>query len=377
MRKFLLATTALVAFAGAAQAAESPIQVTLGGSVDFRAALMNESTKDVASTSKSRRGDFQTEYQITIAAEGKTNNGIEYGALVNLDNDPDRNTTQAAVMDMAYIWMSGSFGKVLMGDEHGASNLAVYAPTIGEDQIDGSYMDFTTASRLADIEPLYVDAAENATKVTFFTPRVGNENHKLQLGVSFAPNDTTVSNARQGSTVTNYDAANGYKNVIEATAQYTGQFDAVSVVASPILIVADGQGAKTVANSATRDYTLWGFGTQAAYAGFTVGASYVDAGHANTAMGQDRYQGVWTYGLKYEFDKIEVAVNYLTGKGYYTLGGARRYVDSYEAFGLGATYTWFPGMRSAADAVLYNQNRADTGHNNIGHVLMLSQKMSF
>ena len=42
MRKILLATTALVAFAGAAQAAESPIQVTLGGSVDFRAALFNE-----------------------------------------------------------------------------------------------------------------------------------------------------------------------------------------------------------------------------------------------------------------------------------------------------------------------------------------------
>ena len=69
MRKILLATSALVAFAGAAQAAESPIQVTLGGSVDFRAALFHESNASAAAGETRRNSDFQTYYDLTIAAE--------------------------------------------------------------------------------------------------------------------------------------------------------------------------------------------------------------------------------------------------------------------------------------------------------------------
>jgi len=370
MRKILLASTALVAFAGAAQAAESPIQVTLGGSVDFRAALVNESTTDIAggNPGTQRNGDFQTQYELTVAAEGKADSGIEYGALINLDNDISR-AAATATMDMAYVWMSGSFGRVMLGDNHGATLLSIYAPTVGVDQIDGYYMDFTTNAGLAEVEPLYVNAAEDATKITYFTPKVGNDNHKVQVALSFAPS------IEAGSAVTLYDATSGYKNQIEAVAKYTGQFDEVSVGLAPMVIVADGMGTKETAGTGTRDYTLWGVGGNVGYAGFTLGASYVDAGHANTATGENRHQDVFTVGLKYEFDKVELAANYLNGNGYYTLAGARRYVEDYDAVGLGATYTWFPGMRTAADAVFFDQDTAT--NDNAGHVLMLSQKMSF
>ena len=193
MRKILLATTALVAFAGAAQAAESPIQVTLGGSVDFRAALFHESDKSdditpAAGTAR-RGGDFQTVYDLTVAAEGKAARGIEYGAMIALDNDSEGTTS--IEMDQAYVWMSGAFGKVLMGDEHGASDLFVYAPTVGQGQIDGTYTDFTDS--LTRVQPTFVDATENNTKVTYYTPKVGNKDHKVQLGVSYAPGINTGS----------------------------------------------------------------------------------------------------------------------------------------------------------------------------------------
>ena len=88
MRKILLATTALVAFAGAAQAAESPISVNVGGYVDFRAAQFHESDKSQGTSivSKRRSTDFETEYRLNISAEGKAANGIEYGGLVSLWN---------------------------------------------------------------------------------------------------------------------------------------------------------------------------------------------------------------------------------------------------------------------------------------------------
>ncbi len=372
MRKILLATTALVALAGAAQAAESPIQVTLGGSVNFRAALFHESDKDSALnagagvTTGRRGGDFSTIYELTVAAEAKAANGIQYGAVMNFDNDPSRDATEAT-MDFAHVWISGNFGKVLMGDEKGASSLFVFAPTIGEGQIDAQFTDFTDS--LWDRNPTFFSMAEDFTKVTYFTPKVGNENHKVQMGVSYTPNE------EQGSTVSRRDAAAGYKHVVEISGQYKGTFDPVSVVLAPIAIIGDGEGDKFVAGD--RDYTAWGIGAQAMYAGFTLGGSYVDAGHKDTSVGQEKNQNAWTLGLKYMFDNVGLAASYLGGEGYSTNLATQTYIDDFSTFGLGATYTWFPGMVTAADAIFFDQHREDTGRNNIGHVFTLSQKMTF
>ncbi|NCC03662.1 MAG: porin [Proteobacteria bacterium] len=373
MRKILLATTAILAFAGAAQAAESPIQVTLGGSVDFRAAMAHESYKAMTNTAERRTGDFQTIYEMTVAAKGKAAGGIEYGALINLDNNLDRNATNdtLASMDMAYVWMSGAFGKVVLGDNHGASTLFVYAPTIGANQIDGDFSDYLARTdSYADLSPTLFSMTEDSTKVTYYTPKVGNENHKVQLGASFTPN---YGEGVRGSDVVIRDAANSYKNMIEATAQYTGTFDPISVVVSPTMITAEGMGDKTVLNTGTRDFTAWGMGAQAMYAGFTLGGSYVDVGHMNTATTEDKDQNVWNIGLSYEMDKVELAANYMDAKAY----SGNTYYDDSSAIGLGATYTWFPGLTTAADAVFFNQNNQATGINNEGHVLMLSQKMTF
>ncbi len=368
MRKILLATSALVAFAGAAQAAESPIQVTAGGYVDFRAALFHESE---ATNTGRRAGDFATEYGINFAAEGKAAGGIEYGAMITLNNRENTANDQIR-MDGAYIWMSGAFGKVLMGDEHGASDLFVIAPTVGEGQIDGEYL-FTDSNTLWELKPTVLDAKENHTKFTYYTPKVGNADHKVQLGVSYTPaydevgNDTALYHA---------NIAN-YRDVIEVGAQYTGKFAPVNVVVSPMMVFADGvdDGANTY-----RDATVWGVGAQAMYAGFTLGGSYVDAGHFGTFkdLGENNDQNVWTVGLKYEFDKVAMAANYMQGQGYNQfVSGTNAYVDQYSAVGVGATYTWFPGLTSAADAVFFDQDRAGTAASNVGHVLMLSQKMAF
>ncbi len=375
MRHFLLATTALVAFAGAAQAAEAPIQVTLGGNVDFRAALFHESEKVMAEGETGRRGsDFLSAFELTLAAEGKATNGVTYGAFVLLDNEQSLIGTDehGVAMDQAYVWVSSAYGKIILGDEHGASDLFVMAPTVGEGQIDGTYTNFTDAQTLAEFQPTYLNAAENSSKVTYYTPKVGTATQKVQAGVSFAPEEA------QGTVASLYDGTTGYKNQIEGTLQYTGTFNPVSVAVSPMIAIGEGKGTKTISNY-SRDYTAWGLGAQALYAGFTFGGSYVDAGHKGTAPGQELNQDVWTIGLGYEFDKVSLAANYMDGEGYYNgLAGADSdYVDSFDAVGLGATYTWFPGLTTAADAVFFDQARKDATADNEGHVLMLSQKMSF
>ncbi len=376
MRHFLLATTALLSFAGAAQAAEAPIQVTLGGSVDFRAALFHESEKVMAFGETGRRGgDFQSVFEVSLAAEGKGAKGITYGAFVLLDNNPALIGSENDVaMDQVYVWMSSAYGKIILGDEHGTSDLFVMAPTVGEGQIDGTYTNFTDATTLSEFQPTYLSGTENSTKVTYYTPKIGTTLQKVQAGISF------TSEEAQGTAASLYESttATGYKNQVEGTIQYTGTFNPVSVVVSPMLATGEGKGTKTT-TSYFRDYTAWGVGAQALYAGFTLGTSYVDAGHKGTALGQDLDQDVWTLGLGYEIDKVALAANYMNGEGYDNglTGADSPYINSFNAFGLGATYTWLPGLTTAADAVFFDQERKEATSDNEGHVLILTQKMSF
>jgi len=417
MRKILLATSALVAFSGAAQAAESPITVNVGGYVDFRAALFHESNDTVnipASGAFRRDHDFETEYRLNVSAEGKAANGIEYGGLVSLWNGPDytdannngsnniRGFTGGANrvrMDQAYVWMSGAWGKVILGDDHGASDLFVYAPTVGEGQIDGTYTDFTDPSTLWRIMPSYIDNTENSTKLTYYTPKVGNANHKLQLGVSYAPNfydqgQNVVKYRNSASTSVNGSADAFYQDFVEATAQYTGNWNPVNTVLSATMTTASrGSDDNSLNGTPPRDFTSWGIGAQAMYAGFTLGGSYVDAGSFMAGNLQNKDQHVWTAGLKYEFDKVALAVNGMRGEGYNNgfaatgnVSTANRvnYVKDFSAIGLGATYTWFPGLTTTADVVMFDQQRDDTVNSagdtdrpNAGQVLMLSQKITF
>lgn len=405
MRKILLATTALVAFTGFAHAAEAPVTVNVGGYVDFRAGHFNESTNNATGAADRREYDFETEYRLNISAEGKAANGTEYGGLVSLWNGAEYNDTSSSAnalgsnpgftgggngvrADQAYVWLSGSWGKVVLGDDHGASDLNVYAPTVGEGQVDGTYTDFTDPTTLAVFQPGYVDEAENNTKITFYTPKIGNDHHKIQVGVSYAPNAYDM-----GQNVVKYENNSSpyYADFVEATAQYNGNWSPVQTVISATLQTGTSGFNNTTPSSTLHDFTLWGLGAQATYAGFTLGGSYTDAGRFGTMQGQNQDQSVWSLGLKYEFDKVALAINGLQGEGYYNLFNVQgtgatvdnmNYVDDFRALGLGATYTWFPGLTTAADAVFFAQERDDTisgsdAGKNYGHVIMVSQKITF
>lgn len=410
MRKILLATTAFaaVAFAGAAHAAPtSPISLNVGGYTDFVAGFFHEANGTSANGARASH-DFETEAKLNFDATGKAANGVEYGANVGLWNGSEAgnlwgNGGTSFVLNSGYVWMSGAFGKALFGDEHGASDLFVYAPTVGEGQIDGRYTDFIDHHTLAFFQASGIDNTEHSTKITYYTPKVGNENNKVQLGVSFIP---TLYDYGQSTNLYKNGAGTSkispYVDVIKAALQYTGKFGKVDVTGSAQLITGShsdaqntvlfggsnsGNGVFTggVAGTA-RDFTAYGFGTQVGYNGWTVGGSYTDLGHYNEVASQGRTQQTYSGGVKYEFDKVAVAANYLGGQGYanylQTTAGtsptaANAYVGSFNSYGAGAAYTWFPGLTSNIDGVFFGQKTNAVADHNDGYVLVLSQKLAF
>ncbi len=422
MRKLLLATTALVGvvLAGSAQAAapSSPITLNVGGYVDTIMGFFHESQATAPSNEKRTGHDLEAEYKLNFDATGKAANGVEYGATASIWNGPEAdnlwesggNGTELAA---AYVHLSGAFGKFLAGQEHGASDLFVYAPTIGEGQIDGRYQDFVDTRSLAHFQGAGFDNTEHSTKVTYYTPKVGNDMNKVQAGISYAPTlyDYGQFTSKYNTTgVVGGTNVSAYRDIVKGAVEYTGNFRPVTVAASVQVITgthskgnlnntilggsfsgtATGFGVNTQTPAGfAKDFNAFGFGTQVGYAGFTFGGSYTDLGRYNTTEAQRKRQDVITLGGKYEFDKVGVALNYLSGRGYQNYLGHNtaeavgtpasniNYVSDYNAYGAGATYTWFPGMTSNADAVLFDQKVRDQANKNDGYVFLISQKMAF
>jgi Gram-negative porin len=408
MRKILLATTALVGFAvaGAAQAATSPLNVTVGGSTDFIAGGYHESAKAFAPANDLSSHDFETIYDLNFGVTGKAGNGLEYGGNLSLNNDPDiangfHGDTYNVNVNQADIFMSGAFGKVQLGDSHGATDLAVTAPTVGEGQTQGRYIDFLDTQEFAKNLVLGVDSTDHSTNVTYFTPKVGNDMNKVQLGFSYVPefynygsSVTQINNSAVANATGTGNSLSPYKDVVKGAAAYTGTFNPVTLGLSADVITGSANtlsnGQAWIVNAPTgkvRDFTSWDVGAKAAMAGWTAGAGYSDLGHYDTVGPQNNQQHTYTAGVKYEFNKVAVGVNYLGGEGYGNMlaspagGGVVtssnfNYVHDFNSYGAGGTYTWAPGLTTNLDGVIYSQEM-DSAKENDGYVLLVSQKLAF
>jgi hypothetical protein len=388
MRKILLASTALVGFAvaGAAQAATSPLTVTIGGDVDVLAGAFHESKAAAVAADDGVRptdGDFETLYSLNFGVAGKAGNGIEYGGHLVLDNYPNLANlirpkfqrfvtgTDGVEVTTANVFVSGAFGKVVLGDSRGATDIALTTPTVGEGGVTGRYIDFLNPDTFAKTFVYGIDATDHSTNVTYFTPKVGNENNKVQLGISYVPQFLDSGN----SVV--LQQTGDYKNMIKGALAYTGTFKPVTVGLSGDVISAVAPSFSDV-----RDFTAWGLGAQAAAEGFTLGVNYLNLGHAYTEKGgvQTKEQQQFGAGLKYEFSKFGVGVSYLGGEGYDNLleaNGGTSYVKDFNSYGVGGSYTWAPGLTTNLDGVLFDQKLQTDGVKDDGYVLLVSQKLAF
>lgn len=364
MRKVLLSTTMLVAALALPGFAKADLDVTVGGFTTFRAGFFDN---DAASQTGR---DFTSESEIHVKASGVSDNGLEYGAKVELMTS----TSDTLNADESGLFLSGDWGRVELGDDDGASDqLSVLAPTVGIGQINGRYLDFVPfndrpSGNVKDtgggnMKPLDTD---DATKVTYYTPRYQG----FQAGISYVPE---VDSGNNGEDVQFFNNVGNQHNAYELGAQYRGEISGVGVRVGAGYV---GSEAKT--GSGREDVSSWGLGTQLSYAGFTLGGGYVNNGDSNNPVGvANDNESAWNAGLRYNAQNWGVAVSY-TDENYDQAGG--RGVDTaggdYTAVVLGATYKVADGLSTGADLAFYDRNRA-TGTDTNGYVVVVETKASF
>jgi outer membrane protein OmpU len=200
MKRALLGTTALIGAslgAPAPAAAESPIQLSVGGF--FRTAYLVVLDDDNSGPNNSLQepGDDKAEDGVFSDAEihfvGRTvlDNGLEVGARVELEGEDDSLDDDGDQIDEAWIWFAGGFGEVRIGsDDEALANSCVLPPggtanfsAFSPNQWGANSLNEAPFGNVSNSACTGVDDRGDAQKIVYFSPLF----HGFQLSASYTP----------------------------------------------------------------------------------------------------------------------------------------------------------------------------------------------
>lgn len=407
MKKFLMGTTALIGAATIASTAEAAgPDVTVGGFIDFQASFADSDngfdTTDGSDRDLDRDSHFQNDTEVHILVDGKTDNGLGYGAVIELEADvdggnlDDGSESGSGNADKTYIYLESSVGRVEAGNNVGAAqSLSIGAESIaratggikgdfhryvdvGQDDSGGfatpsilyvpalpSEVDFTIASGAGNS---LVDQ-EESTKLTYFTPRVSG----FQAGASFSLDNGDFGSAAGLSSEANADQ---YENLWSLGANYEGDFEGVG-----IRVGATGEFGEAE-TSANEDIAAYQVGAEVSFQGFSLAASYGDNDDSRsgtttaTSSGDVTY---WTAGAAYETGPFGVSVTYLDSEAEGTTQTSSVGDDEFTNLVIGVDYSLAPGLTPYVEAAFFEaeEGLASGSNSNDGSVVLIGTQLNF
>lgn len=412
MKKILLTTTALGVFAAGSAVAAGPT-VTIGGHADFQVGVSDQDAAyEPAGSIYDRSTHTRTDTEVHVKVDGKTDNGLGYGAHIELEADPngDDNTSQGSSdysenAERVFIYVESGYGRVEAGANSSASEtLKVDAGSFARATggINGDYYHYIdldgTAGQGGGLTDTYIVLPElptaafpgvsnggnessrnilaTANKVTYYTPRVQG----FQAGVSYTPDlnerGTAVGFSTETGTTTAFasgKAVPDFENVWNLGLNYQGEFNGVGLEAS-----ATGEFGDTEDTSANRDdLRAYAFGAAANFAGFTVGGSYgiLDELGALASVGTEGEY--WTAGAAYEYGPFAGSVTYLDS----SLEDDTASTDpdkDFQNLSVGVDYQLAPGLVPYVEVSFFDLDDNTAGNtDNDGSVILFGTELNF
>jgi len=272
-------------------------------SVAAQAFPNNGTSASAAQSARTGKHDFSTDAEVHVFVNGKTANGLTYGAVVEIQFDVNEGTYRAArrsfssktaadIDEMYSFIASPTLGQVRFGDEDGPFGglmNAGFITNFGSGGVYGDWSDFVIRPNRTTTSP--GDVGDN-TKIIYLSPQVFG----FDFGASWAWNEGTggdtgcVSSfsgpycdrayAAQG--VTGFGRATenlpGRRNELQAMARWRGNVGPVGLAVSGGTMQAQAVRDITVQGTVVqtlRDPQVYQVGAQATAFGFTVGGTYM------------------------------------------------------------------------------------------------------
>lgn len=340
MKKILLGTSAVAlagAFANSAHAVDW--EVTVGGYMEQYAAWSSPEVDgfvDDDFDGIDNKGEAEVHFKPSITLD----NGLKIGADIQLEG----NTDTVDQIDESFLFLDGSFGRVLLGSENSAGYLMNYgAPDVTFLNVNsGSLTKFVPYSGtafgqvgidtdgdavLGDVVGLqtgddvfrgtlgstFIENGRNndAQRFTYFTPRFAG----FQLGVSYA-RDPRQDDQQQ----LNLDVQEvGLSNIFDVGANYVNSFGAFDIAVSGRYGIAtndttfddvfpDDDDEFFDEDAFDDNPQVWSAGLNLGFAGFTIGGSFAEQ---NGTLADDG-QG-WDAGVAYETGPWGISFTYFQG----------------------------------------------------------------
>ena len=440
MKKILLATTALTAFAAGAALAEGPA-VSVGGYIDTQVGIADQKAQysKQSTNSNVRLHDtsdehVRTDSRVDVKVKGQADNGLGYGGVVTVVAEQSAAKADDGSDNMSaektFVFVESGLGRVELGSNNGASQtLKVDASKIARATggINGDFYKFvnlggtntTGASTMTrkkfivtpDLPTVALPgsrtrtfegstaaagreelATEYANKITYYSPRISG----VQVGASYIPNlgERGNSNGFKGDYVKAAATGNGPSTTDELAQygrnawtiglNYEGEFQGVGVKASAVT----EQGGKTqkvthADTTAYDDIKAYELGLNLNYAGFTVGGSWATIQELGRVAIADDSARFWTAGAGYEFGPFAASVTYLNSSAENDVesavaGDQTTIRNKFRNVSVGADYKLAPGLVPYVEVSFFDTNDGDAATtDNDGSVVLLGTQLTF
>jgi outer membrane protein OmpU len=353
MKKILLGSTAIVAAGMIASVtsadAASKMKLGVGG---YMEQWFGFTSGDDGVAQDYSGFDIKSDPEIFFKGSTKLDNGITVGVNVQLEA-----TQNGDQIDEQYMFVKGSFGQIIIGDENSAMYKMHYAPSdfgIGMNSGDVTAWNKPVKDAEGDsinmgshyrspfgatyIEP---DAVNDSAKISYFTPRVSG----FQLGLSYGPDGNQDSNG-----LPNRDAAN--TDYIMVGANFKQKMGGMSVG------ISGGYGTVTDASAGGVEPEATSFGIKLGMGGVSAGVSYANF----SDHGEKDQEGI-NAGVAYSSGPMGVSIAYFHGEKDGNNGDAATLNNQAErdVIHLSAKYAMGPGVTLAGTLghAVYSSDDAD------------------
>lgn len=401
MKKILLGTTGLVgaALLATAASAETP-KVTLGGFSDFQAGWTSNDA-DTIEGDDDRSMAFRNDNEISIHVDGKTDGGLAYGAVIDLEaditDDNDQFHGDPASDDYAggnatrtFTYLEGGWGRVeLGGNKSAAATMRVDASTIAVatggingawhhfiqpsgQTINAGAENFITMSKLqtehGGVDFTGDESTYNITKVTYYSPRFSG----FQVGASYSPDVDDVGQIAQRID------DDTYSDIFNLGLGYEGQISGLRFAASATGEWADDD------TSAADDIEGYNIGALLGWDAWSIAASWGewDEGAFTVAspgshslidtLLTDVDGDYWTLGIAYDGGAFGLSATYIDSSL-----EVSSVENDFDNLVLGGDYKVAPGLTTYAEVAFYDYDAEDTDDANDGTTVIVGTQVAY
>ena len=345
-------------------------------------------------SARTGKHDFSTDAEVHVFVNGKTANGLTYGAVVEIQFDVNeghgrpfrrsQTSKTAADLDEAYVFLaSPTTGQVRFGDEDGPFGGLMnsgFITNFGTGGVYGDWQDFVIRPNRTTTSP--GDMGDNS-KIIYLSPQFFG----FDFGGSFAFNegsgaDTGCLSSLVGPTcdrvyaaqgVTTFGRGNeslpGRRNELQLMGRWRGNVGPVGLAVSGGTMQAQAVRDITVTGTQVqtlKDPQVYQVGLQATALGFTVGGTYM-WGNTNffyiPGLEGDKKMEQFFVGASYTAGPFTIGANTFwghyagnAGLTFNTTTGARALSTAQQrqrryAYAVGANYRLAPGLDLVAEYV--------------------------